>query len=274
MTWHSAIYEGWVRHRRYFPTPHAFRYSLFLMYLDLDELSRLFKDRWFWANESPAYASFRRADHFGDPRQPLAESVRDLVQQRFGHRPAGPVRLLTHLRYLGYAFNPVSVYFCYDLFGERLESVVFEVTNTPWNERHCYVFDARDNPNGRRNHFAFPKVFHVSPFLGMDMQYDFHLLAPGKQLLVHMDCSEANRKKLDATLALKRTEITPAALGRILWKHPCITGKVTAAIYGEAIRLWLKKCPAFPHPQPPAETHEPDRLSPAADHSTTRDAPA
>ncbi|MBP1612032.1 MAG: chromosome partitioning protein ParA, partial [Acidobacteria bacterium] len=120
----SAIYGGWVRHRRFAPHPHAFSYRVFLMYLDLDELPELFRGRWFWSAERPAPARFRRADHLGDPAVPLKQAVAEKVREATGHAPAGPIRLLTHLAYFGYCFNPVSLYYCFDAAGERVETIV------------------------------------------------------------------------------------------------------------------------------------------------------
>ena len=142
MTAASAIYEGTVRHRRRRPRLHAFTYRVFLMYLDLDDLDDVFQGRWLWSTQRPALARFRREDHVGDPSVPLDEAVRDLVAARTGHRPAGPVRLLTHLRYFGYVMNPVSFYYCFAADGAGLEAIVAEVNNTPWGEQHCYVLRA------------------------------------------------------------------------------------------------------------------------------------
>jgi hypothetical protein len=162
----SRLYEGWVRHRRHAPTPHAFRYRLFQPYLDLDELPATLDGRLFWSARRPALAWFRRADHFGDPAVPLAEAVRTEVARQTGARPTGPIGLLTHLRYFGYCFNPVSFYYCWDAAGASLEFLLAEVTNTPWGERHCYVVDLRAGAPA-----PTPKAFHVSPFMGMDQEY-------------------------------------------------------------------------------------------------------
>ena len=141
----SCIYRGWVRHRRYGAVPHTLRTNLFMLHLDLDELPQLF-DRYRYASaRGRAPVEFRRSDHLGDPRRPLADVIRELVEARCGVRPLGPVRLLTNLRYLGHCFNPVSFYYCYEEPGsERVAAIVAEVTNTPWGERHAYVL-----PNDR-----------------------------------------------------------------------------------------------------------------------------
>ena len=135
----SCLYLGSLRHRRHAPRPHAFRYRVFMTYLDLGELDEVFRGRWLWSTRRPALAWMRRADYLGDPAVPLDEAVRERVARETGERPRGPIRLLTHLRMLGACFNPVSFYYCFDQAGERVETIVAEITNTPWNERHAYV---------------------------------------------------------------------------------------------------------------------------------------
>ncbi len=135
----SAIYEGWVRHRRFEPVEHEFRYPLFLAYLDLAELPGVLDPFPGWSARRRAVARFRRADFLGDPERPLDACVRDEVEAATGSRPAGPVRLLSGLRYLGHSFNPVSFYYCFDPPGSRVEAVVADVENIPWGERHAYV---------------------------------------------------------------------------------------------------------------------------------------
>ncbi|MDX2166920.1 MAG: DUF1365 domain-containing protein [Deltaproteobacteria bacterium] len=245
----SALYVGQVRHRRYAPRPHAFRYRLFQLYLDLDELPRVFAGRWLWRLERRGVAAFHRADYLGDPRQPLADAVRDLVAARLGRRPAGPIRVLTHLRYLGYCFNPVSFYYCFDARAERVEAIVAEITNTPWNERHAYVLGAADNlARHRTHHHRFGKQFHVSPFLAMDYEYDWRFTPPGERLVVHMQNRRPDGLHFDATLSLRRRPITTATLTAALAAYPWMTGKVFAAIHWQAARLWWRGTPVFDHP--------------------------
>lgn len=245
----SAIYAGWVRHRRYQPRPHTFRYRLFMMYLDLDELPTLFDRYWFWSASRPAPARFRRRDHFGNPSRPLKEAVLEKVREATGTAPAGPVRLLTHLAYFGYCFNPVSFFYCFDPAGERVETIVAEVDNTPWGERHLYVLSpARDEGRDARHRYRFRKEFHVSPFLPMEIDYDWRFIDPGRFLAVHIDCRRGGAALFDATMTLKRREITGASLAEVLAGYPVMTGKVVAAIYWQALRLWLKRTPFFTHP--------------------------
>jgi len=155
----SCVYEGVVRHRRHEPVRHELAYRVALLYLDLGELPRLLDGHPLWSARRPALAWIRRADHLGDPREPLDEAVRDLVAERTGRRPDGPVRLLTHARYLGHCFNPVSFYYCFDAGGRALRAVVAEVTNTPWGERHAYVVSG----DGRVLKGEHAKAMRVSP---------------------------------------------------------------------------------------------------------------
>ena len=130
----SCLYVGQVRHRRFTPKQHQFSYKLFLVYLDLSELTSVFDRFWLWSIEKTNIATFRRKDHLGDKKLPLDTSVRNHIEDETGRRPQGPIRLLTHLSYFGFRFNPVSFYYCYDENDEKLEFIVAEVNNTPWGE--------------------------------------------------------------------------------------------------------------------------------------------
>lgn len=257
-TLNSAIYEGSVTHRRHLPHAHAFTYRMAQLYLDLDELDQVFRHRWLWSVNRRNLAEWRRDDYLGSPGTPLTDAVRDRVLAHTGHRPAGPIRMLAHLRYAGFVFNPVTFYYCYAEDGFTLDTVVAEITNTPWGERHAYVLPvAQATRHGRAMAWAFDKAFHVSPFMGMERGYDWRFTAPDDDLRVHMKVHREDACEFDATLALVRRPLTGAALAHVLWRYPLMTTQVMAAIHWQALRLWLKRTPVHDHPakRPSVDAH-------------------
>lgn len=246
----SCIYEGRVRHSRSRPARHQFTYRLFLMYLDLDELETIFQKRWLWSTSRPALARFRRENHLGPADQSLADSVRDLVENETGKRPCGPIRLLTNLSYFGYCFNPVSFYYCFAADGQTPEFIVSEVNNTPWGERDTYVMDCETAPVFDSSwRFRPEKKMHVSPFMPMQVEYDWALSKPTDRLSVFMANSTDGARLFNASMRLVRKRIDGWSLASVLLKFPFQTFKIILAIYWEALRLWFKRCPLYTHPE-------------------------
>jgi hypothetical protein len=219
----SALYVGTVRHRRFAVRRHELRHRMAMAYLDLDELPRLAGGR--LLARRPGFVRFRRRDYLGDPAVPLADAVRALVHERTGAAPRGPIRLLTTLRTLGHCFNPVSFYYCFDG-DEHLHAVVAEVTNTPFGERHAYVFSG----DGRVIKGQQDKVMRVSPFMAMDQRYAVALTEPGPTLSVHIESVEHGERAFDATLNLRRRPFR-ATLGAL---------RTLPLIYGHAAALRAK----------------------------------
>jgi DUF1365 family protein len=250
-----------VRHRRHGAPADELRYRMFMVYLDLDELPQCLDGRLLWSARRPALAWFRRCDHLGDPRTPLADAVRELVAERTGTRPEGPIRLLTHLRYFGHCFNPVSFYYCYDRHrdsggaGERLNAVVAHVTNTPWGESHSYVLGAdgaADRGSTAMLGGRSGKRLHVSPLMGMEHIYEWRVSEPAERLSVHIESHRADADGtgpvFDATLSLRRRELSGSELSRALARYPFLTMRIVARIYGHALSLRLRGARYFPHP--------------------------
>ncbi|MFI8417592.1 DUF1365 domain-containing protein [Serratia sp. NPDC078593] len=231
----SCLYHGVLRHRRWQPRVHHFRYHLFMVYLDLDELTTL--DQVGIRHNRFAAASFYDSDYpLGTP---LKQQALARLETLTGERPAGKVMLLTQLRYLGFHFNPVNFYYFFDQ-QDVLRWVLFEVRNTPWNERHYYAVDAQEKR-------PTEKAFHVSPFNPMDMVYHWRFRCPGKTLHMHIENHQAE-KVFDATLMLVRQPLTRPVLKRMLRKIPFMTLKTVVAIYWQALLLWLKRVPIHHHP--------------------------
>jgi len=244
MTFRSSLYVGSVMHRRLHPRPHHFRYSAFWMLLDLDEAETLSRKlTWFSCNRFNLF-SFHNADHGDGTAVPLRTQIEKKLGARGIDIAGGHVDLLCIPRMLGYCFNPLSIYFCYQTDG-ALAAVVHEVHNT-FGERHTYVM-----PIEQRNgslHQRCQKLFHVSPFLDMDMRYDFRITGPDERVCVGIAASSPERPVLNAVMTGTREDLSDRNLMRIFVKIPAFTFKVIAAIHWEALRLWLKRVRLHAHP--------------------------
>ncbi len=245
----SCLYKGILKHARYHPVENFFRYKLFMMFFDLSELDDLFNDKWFWSVDRFNLAYLRRADHFGDQNTSIEQSVRNLVIDKTGTSPKGPIKMLTHLRYFGHCFNPATFYYCYDETGQFLEAIVVEIHNTPWGEVYCYVLDyGLLDRDGNKRKCTINKQFHVSPFIGMDILYNWNFTDPGEELKVHMIDYQGDLKLFEAELTLDRKEISGTSLASALATYPLITVKIIAAIYWQAFKLWKKGAPFYENP--------------------------
>lgn len=245
----SSLYFGDVSHERMGPKRHFFRYRLFMVHLFLDELDQVFKERLFWSARRANLAFFKRSDYHGDKGQPLEKAVRETMARQLGKTPEGRISILTHLRYFGHCFNPVTFYYCWDKELEKPVAFMTEITNTPWDERHAQAFawDGDENPGNPSMH-AFRKEFHVSPFIGMDVDYEWSFNIPANDLRVQMLNREKGEVTFRAEMNLQKKPISTWNLAFALLRFPFLTVQVLAGIYWHALLLRFKGCQHHPHP--------------------------
>ena len=185
------------------------------------------------------------------------------MEARIGDRPRGPIRLLTCPRSFGLLFNPASFYYCFDSTGHVLETLVVEVTNTPWGETHYYVLPIAEidstaaGDRGTQEPSVCEKAFHVSPFMGMKQEYRWSASTPGDSLALRVASHEEGRRLFEVGLSLSRIEMSRATLASAFRAHPLISWRIMAGIYWQALRLFGLRVPFVSHP----ETHWPKTTS-------------
>ena len=236
----SGIYSGRVRHRRLSPVEHSFEYTMFMAYLDVDRIPELMSVSKLAGYEKAALVSFRESDHFGDASLSLRERLEQDAAVNGVSLPDGPIYLLTHLRYAGYCFNPISLYYFYAKGGGEPKVVMAEVHST-FGESHNYWL-----PGLRAD--GVTKELHVSPFNTMDNEYGFRLTAPSSSLVAHIDSFRQGQKFFDATLTMDWMPWTAKNLKRSILSYPFMTLKVIVAIHWQALKLFFKRMPFVPHP--------------------------
>lgn len=272
----SCLYEGVIRHRRRVPAKNSFKFAAFMFFLDLEEIDQVFSNRWFWSTRKFSYASFRREDHLKKfpATEPLRNCVVEVLTDHGITAPVGRIGLLTQLRYCGFRMNPVSFYYCYDQRDTQLIAVIAEVNNTPWDQQHVYVIGdqrpetdyldgpvdessaaerrTKEQPASAKQRYIkterLNKSFHVSPFMHNDMHYRMIYSLPEDRIGVKMENVEDGRKIFDVSMLMYRRSISSR---RLFWtgvKYPLYSVKVFAGIYFQALKLYLKKVPFYPHP--------------------------
>ncbi|VTU18276.1 hypothetical protein H6CHR_00947 [Variovorax sp. PBL-H6] len=241
MSEHSALYSGSVMHQRLRPVVHRLRYRVFSLLLDLDELPRLADRLRFFSLDRFNLFSLHQRDHGAGGDQGLRPYVEDQLHAA-GFATGGAIRLLAMPRILGYAFNPLSVYFCHHPVG-GLQAILYEVNNT-FGERHSYLIpvdEAHRQAGELTQHCA--KRFHVSPFLALDMRYRFAITTPrehDERLRIAVTASDGEGPVLTACFDARRRTLDDRQLLRAFVAFPLLTLKVIAAIHWEALHLWAK----------------------------------
>ena len=221
-----------------------------MVYLDLDEIPEFFSRSPFWSFERFNWASFYRRDYFNPDVSDLKQAIADEIKHQTGETFSGEIRMLGHVRYFGLCFNPATFYFCFN--QGQLEYVVTEVTNTPWNEKHCYVLKANELTGSTTT----AKKFHVSPFLDMNMQYQWRINIPSETAVISITNFKDHTPVFNAKLKLERLEVTRRNLDTTLIRFPAVTLKMVTGIYWHALRLWLKGAKFYSHPNT-SEDHRP-----------------
>ena len=243
----SALYVGTLRHRRFAPRDHSFEYPVFLSFLDIDRLPELLALSPFSSYNRWNLTAYYERDHFGDPQLSLRRRLELNAARRGLQLPDGKIFLLTHLRYLGYVFNPVSFFYLYDR-HENLRMILAEVNNTFGESHNYWLTPAESRPSNNARCYTTQKEMHVSPFMDMDLSYDWIFTEPSRQLVVHMNTVAKGNAFFDATLNLEHRPWTRRELHRVLRQYPFITLRVIAAIHWQAFQLWRKHLPVYTRP--------------------------
>lgn len=262
-----ALCTGRLKHVRHEPVVHAFEYPISLLYLNLDKLDSVFSKRWLWSLNRPNVVSLRRKDHLYSMSGDFREAVTDALLEGGRPAPTGPIMLLAQPAYFGYAINPIALFLCLNATGDAVESVIAQVTNTPWDEQRLYVLEAKPDQDGRII-IEFDKALHVSPFLPMNMDYrmiieqqdqTMNLVISTRMLDAEDDQPEQNQAKVKrmhtAALRTQRTELNGRSMAMSLLRYPWMTAQIAFGIYWQALRLKLKGVEYIPPPEPASTTN-------------------
>lgn len=246
----SALFPGHVTHARARPKVHKLSYRIYSLLLDLDELDDLGRRlRWFSVDRFNLFSFYRR-----DRGERSGVNLRGQVEQAMHAAgiaaDGGPIRLLTMPRLLGWAFNPLSTFFCYCKSGE-LAAILWEVDNT-FGQRHAYMIPVAPGQTGEIVQDC-DKAFYVSPFMDMQLHYLFTVSPPGERLSIRIDVFDDQGLLLTARHLARRTELTDSALLKAFFTIPFLTARVIGGIHWEALKLWLKGVRLRGRPAPPAE---------------------
>jgi len=235
----SRLYECTVMHRRLHPRHHEFIYRIFLFYLDLDELPSLSEQIPFFSVNAPNLYSLRDEDYFQYSSQGIRKNLELFLETKGLFIRPERIRLLTLPRLLGYTFNPISLFFCFDA-AEKPLTAVIQVGNT-FGELKPFLVPLTTDARGFR--IRVPKNYYVSPFSPLDLAFDFHFEMPGKQLRIAINNYQGEAKILQSTVSGQSLELTGSKLAWLTLKYPLVTLKVIFLIHWEAMRLFLKRVP-------------------------------
>lgn len=252
--WKSRLYHGRVMHARFKPKKHLLKYQVCSFLFDLDELEELDRRLSFFSLNRWNLLSFHNKD-FGDGKKTgLRDYVIKTLKKSNIDIDDGRIELLCYPRMFGYVFNPLSVYFCYDP-SNKLKAIIYEVTNT-FKQRHSYVIEVDQDADSTIKH-SCQKEFYVSPFIDMDVVYNFSILQPGEKVTIGISQHDHEGSLLKAIFTGKAAPMSNMACLKMLLRYPLMTLKIIAGIHWEALHLWRKGVKLVERPEPPVNAITP-----------------
>lgn len=242
----SALYHGQVDHARFTPIKHRFTYDITLFWIKLSEVEELTKKVRFFSSKKIAWVRFKPSDYLDGDNAPLQDRVLNKMSALAGEELKGNIYMLGQMRTLGLYFSPVNFYFLQQEAQTEFSHMLAEVSNTPWDEKHCYLVDMNDQTDN-------DKAFHVSPFNPIDMQYRWRVTQPNEKFAMSLSCIKG-QKHFEAGLALVKQPLTTETLKAALIKVPSFTIKSLLGIYWQALKLFIKGAPIYDHPNKGSKT--------------------
>ncbi len=241
--------EGFVIHNRLKPKPHRFKYDMCWCVFDLDEMDQWMSQARYWKHNGWSVFSLKDKDYVNADEKPIGEKIKFYLLNQTKQAFLGNVYLFTHPRFLGYGFNSVSFYFCYQ--NNQLAYIISEINNTPWGEKKLYLHDCKSATKEINGHylFEFKKQFHISPFVSMDIDYSWDFFVDEKNIKVKMALHQQDVNILNVVLDTNITPYMDNSLNQFPLRRLFQPWKMSLGIYWQAFKLWLKKTPLFPHPE-------------------------
>ena len=232
----SCIYIGNVIHKRFKPKKHFFKYSVFSLFLDLDEINELDQQIPFFSYNKFNILSFFDKDHGYRDGSSIKDWLIHVLQKKNIYTINIKIKILCYPRIFGYVFNPLSIFFIYDADSNPI-AILYEVKNT-FGEQHTYDFKIDIKNKQILNNCK--KKFYVSPFMDLESKYFFKVLIPNERLSVIIDQRDKEGKLLFASQDGERVKLSSKNLLKSYLKHPLMTLKIISAIHYEALKLWMK----------------------------------
>ena len=231
-----ALCTGRISHKRVHPVSHEFHYDVWMLWSDIDKLNEI------PGQGLPMSLTVSDLDEYSNPRARVEKAITGSGLRM----PLGPIYVLAQPRSFGFFFNPVVFFCCFE--ADEPAAVVAEIHNTPWNERHSYVFGP-DDKDDKRFVIRFPKKFHVSPFASMNVDYEWYFDFSPDRVQIDMQLKEEGLESLRASLSLDKQVPNKKVLRRMAWCQPFQNQKTLVRIYMNAFRLWRKGSTFYPHPK-------------------------